>query len=147
MQILAWITGLAFSYLMMSWAGRIRSEKKMLDIKYDEERMQYVVSVKEEMKLSFSVSYKLFYEAYLFVYTNQNMIPNDKELLKYREMFTGYFKMKITKEQLERYLEVFNYDMDKLNSQIDYMFMNECQKMFINPALEAIADAGTRKKR
>lgn len=146
MNTLFWIMGLALSYFLLCWAARIRSEKRMLDLKFRGEYMQYVISVKEEIRARFSVSWTLFYEAYLFVYSNQNMIPNDKELDKYREMFKGYFKLKLTKSELERYMDIFDDDVLKLDEFVDYMFMQKCQSTFINPTLDAIAEASSRRK-
>lgn len=146
MNFLFWTMGFAFTYFLLCWASRIRSERRMLVLKYREEYMQYVISVKDEIRARFSVSWTLFYEAYLFVYSNQNMIPNDKELDKYREMFKGYFRLKLTKDELERYMEIFSNEAQKLDEFVDYMFMQKCQSTFINPALDAIAEASGRRK-
>lgn len=145
-NILLYICGVPLAFVFLCMAGRILREIRMMDLKYREEYMEYSIAVREEIKIKFNMLWTLFYEAELFVYSNQNIIPNDKEFNKYREMFLTYFTSKLTTDEYHRYLGIFSGNTLRFNEHIDYMFIQKFQNTFIGPTIAALTEAVISKK-
>lgn len=108
--------------------------------------LEYRIMKKGELDERIGIEWNMFYESYLYVYSNQNLVPSDKEFLEYRRNFLGYFKTKLSKYELKEYYEIF-YEEKIFNEYIEYEFLRKFQKVFIGSVLEELTSLMEEKKR
>lgn len=143
MEILWYLLALSTVYAIVVLLSAI---KMKYDIQCKELVLEYSALKRNELDSKIGVTWSTFYESYLYVYSNQNMIPSDKEFLEFRDSFLGYFKMKLAKVELEEYIEVF-HEEKIFDDYIQYEFLKRFQKVFINSVLDELVSISDDKKK
>lgn len=108
--------------------------------------IEYRVMKKGELDEKIGIEWNMFYESYLYVYSNQHLVPSNQEFLEYRKNFLGYFKTKLSRNELKEYYEIF-YEEKIFNEYIEYEFLRKFQKVFIGSVLEELTSLMEEKKR
>ena len=108
--------------------------------------LEYRVMKKGELDERIGIEWNMFYESYLYIYSNQHLVPSDKEFLEFRRNFLGYFKTKLSKYELKEYYEIF-YEEKIFNEYIEYEFLSKFQKVFIGSVLEELTSLMGEQKR
>ena len=108
--------------------------------------LEYRVMKKGELDERIGIEWNMFYESYLYIYSNQHLVPSDKEFLEFRRNFLGYFKTKLSKYELKEYYEIF-YEEKIFNEYIEYEFLRKFQKVFIGSVLEELTSLMGEQKR
>lgn len=124
----------------------ILSIRKKYIIETKSKFLEYSIMKKGELDEKISMEWNMFYESYLYVYSNQHLVPSDKEFLEFRRNFLGYFKTKLSIYELKEYYEIF-YDEKIFNEYIEYEFLRKFQKVFIGSVLEELTSLIGEQKR
>lgn len=121
------------------------SIKKRIDISISQNEYEYSLLKKQEFDIKMNMVWNLFYESYLYVYSNQKLIPSSKEFLEFRRSFIGYFKMKSSEDELQSYYKAF-YGEKIFDEYIEYEFLKRFQKVFMGSVLDDLISIVEEKK-
>ena len=100
--LILWSTSITVPVILL-----ILKIKEKYDLEVKQSFIDYKTIKRNELDEKIGIAWNMFYESYLYVYSNQHLVPNDKEFLEYRRNFLGYLKMRLSKTELKEYYEIF----------------------------------------
>lgn len=138
--LILWSTSITVPVILL-----ILKIKEKYDLEVKQSFIDYKTIKRNELDEKIGIAWNMFYESYLYVYSNQHLVPNDKEFLEYRRNFLGYLKMRLSKTELKEYYEIF-YEEKIFNDYVEYEFLRKFQKVFIGSVLDELNALMEEKK-